>query len=184
MALPFGKTIKTRHFTVLKFSKSLSKKEVASLREDIPAEIKKHLQRGSLPFIKIANIACTWCIEYSIGTSMYAALDECVPVAVGDHYEFSKDDGNIIEAFAQLMYADTSLPGDTEYTAGKLKLRDEYLAREAARRNAAADNGKTEEQLSKESDEAVQEVIDRDKHAETLLEMEEQIKKEGGKDER
>ena len=180
MALPFGKTIKTRHFTVLKFSKSLSKKEVASLREDIPAEIKKHLQRGSLPFIKIANIAGTWGIEYSIGTSMYAALDECVPVSVGGNYEFSKDDGNIIEAFAQLMYADTSLPGDAEYTAGKLKLRDEYIAREAARRNAAADKGKTVEQLRKESDEAVQEVIDRDKHAETLLGMAEQIKKEGG----
>lgn len=184
MALPFGKTIKTRHFTVLKFSKSLSKKEVASLREDIPAEIKKHLQRVSLPFIKIANISCTWGIEYSIGTSMYAALDECVPVAVGDHYEFSKDDGNIIEAFAQLIYADTSLPGDAEYTAGKLKLRDEYLARESARLNAAADNGKTEEQLRKYSDEAVQEVIDRYKHAKNLLEMAEQIKKEGGKDER
>ena len=56
MALPFGKTIKTRHFTVLKFSKSLSKKEVASLREDIPADVKKHLQRGSLPFIKIEDI--------------------------------------------------------------------------------------------------------------------------------
>lgn len=184
MALPFGKTIKTRHFTVLKFSKSLSKKEVASLREDIPADIKKHLQRGSLPFIKIATIAGTWGVEYSIGISMYTALDECVPVAVGDHYEFSNDDGNIIEAFAQLMYADTSLPGDAEYIAGKLKLRDEYIAREAARRNAAADKGKTEEQLRKESDEAVQEVIDRDKHAETILEMAEQIKKEGGKDER
>ena len=184
MALPFGKTIKTRHFTVLKFSKSLSKKEVASLREDIPAEINKHLQRGSLPFIKIANIAGSWGVEYSIGTSMYSALDECVPVAVGDHYEFSKDDRNIIESFAQLMYADTSLPGDAEYTAGKLKLRDEYLARESARLNASADDGKTEEQLRKESDESVQEVIDRDKHAETLLEMAEQIKKEGGKDER
>ena len=183
MALPFGKSIKTRHFTVLKFSKSLSKKEVASLRKDIPAEIKKHLQRGSLPFIKIANIAGTWCIEYSIGTSMYAALDECVPVAVGDHYEFSKDDGNIIDTFAQLMYADTSLPGDAEYTSGKLKLRDEYIAREAARRNAAADKGKTVEQLRKESDEAVQEVIDRDKHAETLIDMAEQIKKEGGQHE-
>ena len=68
MALPFGKTIKTRHFTVLKFSKSLSKKEVASLREDIPSEIKKHLQRGSLPFIKIAKISGTWGVEYSIGT--------------------------------------------------------------------------------------------------------------------
>ena len=183
MALPFGKTIKTRHFTVLKFSKSLSKKEVASLRKDIPAEIKKHLQRGSLPFIKIADIARTWGIEYSIGTSMYAELDKCIPVAVGDHYEFSKDDGNIIEAFAKLMYADTSLPGDAEYTAGKLKLRDEYITREAARRNAYADKGKTEEQLSKESDEAVQEVIDRDKHAETLLDMAEQIKKEGGQHE-
>lgn len=183
MALPFGKTIKTRHFTVLKFSKSLSKKEIASLREDIPADIKKHLQRGSLPFIKIADIAGTWGVENSIGTSMYAALDECVPVAVGDHYEFSKDEGNIIEAFAQLMYADTSLPGDAEYTAGKLKLRDEYIAREAARRNAAADKGKSDKQLSKESDEAVQEVVDRDKHADTLRDMAEQIKKEGGQHE-
>ena len=183
MALPFGKTIKTRHFTVLKFSKSLSKKEIASLREDIPAEIKKHLQRGSLPFIKIADIAGTWGVEFSVGTSMYDALDGCVPVAVGDHYEFSKDDINFIEAYAQLMYVDTSFPGDAEYTAGKLKLRDEYLARESARRNDASDNGKTEEQLRKESDEAVQEVIDRDKHAETLLGMAEQIKKEGGRNE-
>ena len=183
MALPFGKTIKTRHCTVLKFSKSLSKKEVASLREDIPAEIKKHLQRGSLPFIKISDIAGTWGVEFSVVTSMYAALDKFVPVAVGDHYELSKDDGNIIEAFALLMYTDTSLPGDAEYTAGKLKLRDEYIAREAARRNVAADMVKTEEHLRKESDEAVQEVIDRDKHAETLLGMAEQIKKEGGKHE-
>lgn len=168
---------------MLKFSKSLSKKEIASLREDIPSDIKKHLQRGSLPFIKIADIAGMWGVEFSVVTSMYAALDEFVPVAVGDHYELSKDAGNIIEAFAQLMYADTSLPGDAEYTAGKLKLRDEYIAREAARRNAAADKGKTVEQLRKESDEAVQEVIDRDKHAETLLDMAEQIKKEGGQHE-
>ena len=184
MALPFGKTINTRHFTVLKFSKSLSKKEVASLRKDIPAGIKKHLQRGALAFIKIADIAGTWGVEFSVVTSMYAALDECVHVAVGDHYELSKDDENFIEASAHLMYVDTSLPGDAEYTAGKLKLRDEYLARESARRNAAADKGKTVEQLRKESDEAVQEVIDRDKHADTILEMAEQIKKEGGKDER
>lgn len=178
MALPFGKTIKTRHFTVLKFSKSLSKKEVASLREDIPAEIKKHLQRGSLPFIKISDIAGTWGVEFSVGTSMYSMLDVCVPVVVGDHYEYSKDNGDIIEAVAQLMYADTSLPGDAEYIAGKLKLRNEYLAREAAKRNAAADEGKTEEQLRKESDEAVQEVIDRDEHAATILEMGEHIAKE------
>lgn len=178
MALPFGKTIKTRHFSVLKFSKSLSKKEIASLRKDIPAEIKKHLQRGSLPFIKISDIAGTWGVEFSVGTSMYSMLDECVPVVDGGHCEFSKDNGDVIEGLAQLMYADTSLPGDAEYIAGKLKLRDEYIAREAAKRNAAADEGKTEEQLRKESDEAVQEVIDRDKHAATILEMGEHIAKE------
>ena len=183
MALPFGKTIKTRHFTVLKFSKSLSKKEIASLRENIPAEIKKHLQRGSMPFIKISDIAGTWGVEFSVVTSMYAALDVCIPVVVGDHYEFSKDDENFIEASAHLMYVDTSFPGDAEYTSGKLKLRDEYIAREAARRNAAADRGKSDEQLSKESDEAVQEVVDRGKHADTLLDMAEQIKKEGGQHE-
>ena len=178
--LPFGKKIKTKHFVLLKYSKSLSKKEVASLRKDIPAEVKKHLQRGSLPFIKIANITGTWGVEYSVGTSMYAAFDGCAPVVVGDHYEFSKEEENIIEAFAQLMYADTSLPGDAEYTAGKLKLRDEYIARESARLNAAADEGKSEEQLRKESDDAVQEVIDREAHANTLLDMAEQLKRDEG----
>ena len=46
-----------------------------------------------------------------------------------------------------------------------------------------AEQGKTEEQRRKESDEAVQEVIDREKHASTLLDMAEQLKTdEGGKD--
>ena len=179
MALPFGKTIKTRHFTVLKFSKSLSKKEVASLREDIHAEIKKHLQRGSLPFIKIADIAGTWGIEYSIGTSMFQAFDELNPAQVGDHLELVGNEANGVEATVQLMFADTTLLGDDEYVTGKLKLRDEYIKREAERRNAAADAGKTEERLREESDEATQEVADRDKHADTILEMGEHIK-EGG----
>ena len=64
-----------------------------------------------------------------------------------------------------------------------MKLQKEYLEREAAKRNEAEDAGKTEEQLRKESEDAVQEVIDRDKHADTLLEMAEQIKKEGGQHE-
>ena len=63
-----------------------------------------------------------------------------------------------------------------------MKLRDEYIKREVARR-MEAEQGKTEEQRRKESDEAVQEVIDREKHASTLLDMAEQLKTdEGGKD--
>ena len=63
-----------------------------------------------------------------------------------------------------------------------MKLRDEYIKREVARR-MEAEKGKTEEQRRKESDEAVQEVIDREKHASTLLDMADQLKTdEGGKD--
>ena len=176
--LDFGRKVKTRHFYVLKTSKSLSKKEIATLRKDIPADIQKHLQRGSLPYIKLSSISEVWAVEFSIGTSMYEALDNCTPVLVGDHYELRGVEGDNVEAIAQLMFTDTTLLGDEEYLAGKLKLRDEFISREAKRRNEAADAGKTDEQLRKESEEAIDEVMERDKHAATILEMGEQVKKE------
>ena len=179
MSLPFGKKVKTRHFYLLKTSRSLSKKEVAELRKDIPADIAKHLQSGSLPYIKVSDISGMWAVEFAIGTSMFQAFDELNPAQVGDHLELVGKEANGVEATVQLMFADTTLLGDDEYVTGKLKLRDEYIKREAERRNAAADAGKTEERLREESDEATQDVADRDKHAATILEMGEHIK-EGG----
>lgn len=179
MSLPFGKKVYTRHFSLLKTSKSLSKKEVAILRKDIPADVSKHLQRGSLPYVKVSVISGIWSVEFAIGTSMFQAFDELNPTNVGDHLELTGNEANGVEATVQLMFADTTLIGDDEYVSGKMRLRDEYVKRESERRNKIADEGKTEEELRKESDEAIQEVVDRDKHAATILEMGEHIKKGG-----
>ena len=176
--LPFGRKIKTKHFYVLKTSKSLSKKEITSLRKDIPADVQKHLQRGSLPYIKVSSISEVWAIEFAIGTSMYEALDGCTPLQVGGSYELTGTEGDNVESIAQLMFADTTILGDDEYLLGKMKLRNEFVVREAKRRNNAEDSGKADEQLRKESDDAINEVMERDKHAATILEMGEQVKKE------
>lgn len=179
MSLPFGKKVYMRHFCLLKTSKSLSKREVAMLRKDIPAEVSKHLQRGSLPYIKVSAISGIWATEFVVGTSMYYAFDNLNPEQAGDHLELSKKEMDSVEAVVQLMFADATLVGDGEYVTGKMRLRDEYIKRESERRNKIADEGKTEEELRKENEEAVQEVADRDKHAATILEMGEHIK-EGG----
>lgn len=177
--LPFGKIVKTKHFVLFKYSKSLSKKEAASLRKNLPSEITKHLQRASLPYIKVSDIRGSWGVEFAVGTSMYSALDNCEPTLVDGHCELTGLSGDNVDIFAQLMFTDTTLVGDDEYYIGKMKLRDEYVKREVARR-MEAEKGKTEEQRRKESDEAVQEVIDREKHASALLDMAAQLKKDEG----
>lgn len=184
-SLEFGKKVQVGNYYILKYSKSLSKAEVKRLRsaQNIPADIQKHLQRASLTYIKVSTITDSWSIEFVIGMAMYAFFDTV-------HYVYD-DEGNrlmygeeknTIEHILVQMMADTTLIGDKDYRLGKMKLQKEYLEREAAKRNEAEDAGKTEEQLRKESEDAVQEVIDKEEHAKTLLDMGEHLKK-GGEDE-
>lgn len=184
-SLEFGKKVQVGNYYILKYSKSLSKAEVKRLRsaQNIPADIQKHLQRASLPYIKVSTITDSWSVEFVFGMAMYAFFDTV-------HYVYD-DEGNrlmygeeknTIEHILVQMMADTTLIGDKDYRLGKMKLQKEYLEREAAKRNEAEDAGKTEEQLRKESEDAVQEVIDKEEHAKTLLGMGEHLK-EGGQHE-
>lgn len=179
--LEFGKKVSVGNYYILKHSKSLSKAEVKKFRDTqgIPAEIQKHLQRASLPYIKVSTISESWSVEFVIGMKMYALIDDCHVVLDGEgNRMLVGDERNLYENIFVQMMADTTLIGDKEYRLGKLKLQKEYLDRESKRLNEDADAGKTEEQLRKESEDAVQEVIDRDKHAATIMEMGEQVKKE------
>lgn len=181
MELEFGKKVACGNYYILKKSRSLSKAELKKLRRanGIPAEVQKHLQRGSLPYIKVSTISENWSVEFAIGMTMYAFIDatQVVMDDEGNRMVFGEDRNLMENIFVQMM-TDTTLVGDKEYRLGKMKLRQEYLDREAKRMNEVADAGKTEYELRKESDEAVQEVIDRDKHAATILEMGEHIAKE------
>lgn len=181
MELEFGKKVACGNYYILKKSRSLSKAELKKLRSanGIPAEVQKHLQRGSLPYIKVSTLSESWSVEFVVGMTMYAFIDATHVVMddEGNRMVFGDDRALMENIFVQMM-TDTTLVGDKEYRLGKLKLQQEYLDRESKRQVEAADAGKSEEQLRKESDEAVQEVIDRDKHAATILEMGEHIAKE------
>lgn len=179
--LEFGKKVQCGNYYILKKSKSLSKAEVTKLRkvQGIPAEIQKHLQRASLPYIKVSTVTDSWSVEFVIGMTMYQLIDDCHVVFDGDGNRLlAGEEKNTYENIFVQMMTDTTLIGDKEYRLGKLKLQQEYLDRASKAMNEAADAGKTEEQLRKESEEAIDEVMERDKHAATILEMGEQVKKE------
>ncbi len=181
MELDFGKKVSVGNYYILKHTKSLTKNEVKRLRaaNNIPADIQKHLERASLPYIKVATVTDSWSVDFVIGTSMYDALDSVKVVMDGEgNRQLYGVEAKNVEATIVAMFADTTTVGDYEYQIEKQKLLVAYLDRASKARNEAADTGKSDEELTKESDDAVQEVVDRDKHAATILEMGEQVRKE------
>lgn len=181
MELIFGKKVKCGNFYIIKKSASLTKKEVASIRRGmkIPVDALRHLQRGSIPYIKVSTMSESWSVTLMVGMNMYSFLDTMeVSVDKEGNYSVDEKERGVIENIIVHMYTDTTIVGDIEYYMAKLKLINAFINRESQRRAAADKEGKSEEQLRKESEEAVQEVIDRDGHASTLLDMAEQIAKE------
>ena len=80
------------------------------------------------------------------------------------------------------MLADTTTVGDFEYQVAKQKLLQEYLDRASKARNAKEDEGKSEEQVAKENEEAAQEVLDSSEHKTMVLDMAGRIVKGEDKD--
>lgn len=179
--MDFGVKVKVGNYQIVKFSKSLSKSEAKKLRsiDKIPADVQKHLQRASLPFIKVSTVSGSWAVEFVIGTTMYEALDELHVVhdAAGNHTLMGNEKTNA-EAIFAAMLADTTTVGDFEYQTAKQKLLKEYLDRASKKLNEKADAGKSEDDLKKESEEAVEQVIERDKHGEMIVSMGKELKKE------
>ncbi len=180
MQLEFGKKVSVGNYVILKYSKNLNKNEVQKLRESekAPRDAYKYLSRGTLPFIKVSTVSGSWAVEFVIGTTMYEALDN-LHIVIDDEgvrqlYGVEKKN---TEAIFVSMLADTTTVGDYEYQTGKMKLLSEYLERASKKRNEQEDAGKSEEELRKESEEAVQEDIDKTEYADLLTEVGERIKK-------
>lgn len=171
------------NYTITKITKSLSRKQVKELRRisGIPEDIQKHLERASLPYIKVQTASGSWGVEYVIGTSMYNALDD-VNVAVdsdGVRQLWGVERKNV-EAMFVAMLADTTTVGDYEYQVAKQKLLQEYLDRASRRLNDIADNGKGDEVLAKENDDAAQEVLEASENKAMVMDMAGRIVKDEG----
>lgn len=181
MKLDFGVKVHVGNFYFLKYSKSLSKKELSVLRKalNIPQEIQKHLQRGSLPYIKVSTVTNSWSVDFVCGTTMYEALDALNIVMDDDGVrQLYGVEAKNTQAIFVAMLADTTTVGDYEYQVAKQKLLTEYLDRAGKKLNEKQNAGKSEEELNKESDEAAQEVLENETNAQTIEDMGEHIKKE------
>ena len=75
--MDFGKKLYCGNFVVTKKSRSLSKHELKELRdkEGIREDVRKHLTRGSLPYICVETVGGGWKVEFGIGTTMFEAID-------------------------------------------------------------------------------------------------------------
>ena len=66
LVLPFGRKIQVGNYTVLKYTKTLTKQQLKSIREDkdIHPEVKRQLTRNGLPYIKVEAISMIWpCLQ-------------------------------------------------------------------------------------------------------------------------
>lgn len=130
--MEFGKKVKVGNFYLLKYSKSLSSKELSKLRDaaDVPAEVRKYLSRGSLPYIKASTVTDSWSVEFVIGMNMFNVLDGVKVVHDGEGvYQLYGTEERNVHALLVSMFADTTTLGDVEYNVAKQKLLSEYIDR-------------------------------------------------------
>lgn len=155
MELEFGKKVKVGNFYILKYSKSLNKAEQKRLRSasNIPADVQKHLERASLPYIKVSTITNSWSVEFVMGMAFFNALN-AVRVVMDDegNRQLYGVEAKNIEAMLVAMFADTAVVGDFEYQTAKQKLLSEYLERAS---KEAVENTDTEDS-AKALDEAAE----------------------------
>lgn len=171
--LEFGKIYRAGNFTIKKFTRTLTSKQVRQLRDEnnLPREVQRELRRVGLPFIKASTVSGSWSIEWVFGMSFFKAIDEMPVNENGEFYGTALDNLTMI---LTCMFADTSVVGDMEYMAKKQELMHEYFKR-------AAKKGELTEEEVKECEEAADEVLRNEQHKETLLKMGKEV--ENGDDE-
>lgn len=158
--IDFGKKYRIGNFEVLKYTKTLSKRELHTLREDIPIDIKKHLQRGGVPYIRVSAVSGMWSVEFCINTVMFRLVETWT----------ASDDQSLKTSLSfmfSMMLTDTIVLGDEEYTSGKAALWKAYLDRMKAANVGKEDDNKIVSELQTESEALA-----------AIVEMGEELKKE------
>lgn len=128
--MDFGKSYRIGNFEVVKLSRSLSKRELKMLRDErqVPEELRKHLTRGSLPYVKVRAISGIWAIEWSAGTAMFNLFEGCF----GSTGSAGTDETDVLEGLKGLvsrMYSLCSIVGDKQMNADLTKALSDFLER-------------------------------------------------------
>ena len=177
MVLPFGKKIQVGNYTVLKYTRTLTKQQLKQIREDkdIPTEIRKQLTRSGLPYIKVEAISQIWAVEFCCNMGVFTYIDRVLPLALLAAQEKREPEYESIADFAHLFamwMTDTTVQGDSIYYADKGKALQAMIERQAASK-------KEETQEEKAADDKVLEEVKAAEEAKAaIVDM-----KKGGTDE-
>ena len=171
LVLPFGRKIQVGNYTVLKYTKTLSKQQLKSIREDkdILPEVKKQLTRNGLPYIKVEAISQIWSIEFCCNTGVFLHIDRVLPLALLAAQEGREPEYETIADFAHLFgmwMTDTTVQGDSIYYADKGNALKAMIERQTAlRRKAETPKEKAED------DKALEEVKAAEETKATIVDM-------------
>lgn len=176
MELPFGKRVQVGNYVVTKFTKTLSKKELKSLRdaEGVPNEVRKYLHRACLPYIKVATVSGNWSIEWCMGTTVYESIND-LEVAHDDKNNFCYygDGYRALLALLNRIYMTSNTVGDKDYNLILHQAIVDYMDRASKQ-----SKGEPTPEEEAENEQAAQEAFEHETNKEVLHDMAEQIKTE------
>lgn len=158
LVLPFGRKIQVGNFTVLKYTKTLTKQQMKQLRDDkdIHPEVRKTLSRAGLPFIKVEAISQIWSIEFCCNTGVFMFIDRVLALAVIADAKKEEPEYESIADFAHLFgmwMADTCVQGDSIYYADKGKALQALIERQKASKDISKeDDDKILDEMKKEEE--------------------------------
>lgn len=121
----YGKKYKFGNYTMVKYSKPLSKGELGVLRESIPEEVSGTLAGRSVPYIKVGTVSGSWAVEFSVATNMFTALDGATEDELRD-----EETSGVLQALFSGFYADTTVLGDREYNLAKSEALRAFIERQ------------------------------------------------------
>ena len=162
--MEFGKKYGVGNFVVFKINKALRKSEVAMLRNQmgIPEDMRKHLQRASLPYIKVEAISGVWAVEFCCNTSMFHMIDEMLG-------ENTEEYVTTLHHIFNMWFMDTTVPGDKEYQEAKALALKGFMERCKAK------------EVSDEEDKKILDDLQAsEEHKTTIVEMGNKLKEEDG----
>ena len=157
--MDFGKKYRAGNFQCYKTTRSLSKREVAGLRNavNMPPDVRKHLNRGGLPYITVQTIGGGWSISFVCGSTMYRFIE----------YEITNGESGIhaLGNLFTMMYSDTTILGDSQYSNDKAVAIKAFMERQKAVCVSDEENDKELETLKAE-EEAKAAIVDMAKEIE------------------
>ncbi len=170
--MDYGIKVYAGNFCMRKVRKALSKKEIDAVYSHLPEKSalrvsRKGLQRAGLPCIEVMTVSGSWKVTFAVGETMFAALDGLTVVKNGARHEVGGPEKGNAEMLFCMMYADCSVVGDDEYQKAKAEAFGAYVKRASAKR-MEAERDMDADALVKESDAAVDDVMERDRLTEAV----------------